>query len=54
MTASEEIAALMRDASPETKDAVARIFTIEKEHAYRVNPVGVKEQVLQAIREAVK
>lgn len=54
MTASEEIAALMRDATPDTKKAIAEIFRIEKEHAYRVKPVGVKEQVLQAIREVVK
>lgn len=54
MTAKEQIAQLLRDAEPDTRSAVAAIFRIEKEHAYHARPVRVKEQVVDAIREAVK
>jgi spore maturation protein CgeB len=54
MTAKEQISQLIGDASPDTKKAIAAIFRIEKEHAYHARPVRVKEQVLEAIREAVK
>ncbi|MCP9491208.1 MAG: hypothetical protein MSC31_15225 [Solirubrobacteraceae bacterium MAG38_C4-C5] len=54
MTAKEQIAQLIREASPDTKKAIAAIFRIEKEHAYHSRPVRVKEQIIAAIREAVK
>lgn len=54
MTAKEQIAQLLREAEPDTRTAVAAIFRIEKEHAYQVRPIKVKDQVLDAIREAVK
>ena len=54
MTTKEQIAQLMHEASPDTRAAIAAIFRIEKEHAYHARPVRVKEQVLDAIREAVK
>lgn len=54
MTAKEKISQLIDEASPDTKRAIAAIFRIEKDHAYHTRPVRVKEQVLEAIREAVK
>lgn len=54
MTTKEQIAKLLREASPDVRAAIAAIFRIEKEHAYHARPVRVKEQVLDAIREAVK
>ncbi len=54
MTTKEQIAQLMREASEDTRRSIAAIFRIEKEHGYHTRPVRVKEQVLEAIREAVK
>jgi len=54
MTTKEQISQLMHDASPDVRRAVAAIFRIEKEHAYQARNVRVKEQILDAIREAVQ
>jgi hypothetical protein len=54
MTAKEQITRLLTEASPEVRAAVAEIFRIEKQHAYHARPVRVKEQILEAITEAVK
>lgn len=53
MTTKEQIAQLMRDASPDVRAAVAAIYRIEKASAYQARPIRMKEKVAEAIREAV-
>lgn len=57
MTSSDDIKNEINDvilrASPEVQSIVADVYRIEKQFLYRENPVGVKKQVTDKIKERV-
>ncbi len=54
MDAKYEIRALLGEARQETKAVVTAVFKIEREKLYQERPIGLREDVVAAIRGIVK
>lgn len=54
MTTREKIANLVSEAEPDVRQAMAKVYALEKQFIYQPNPRGVREQVLEVFKQAIR
>lgn len=48
------VSAVLAAADDDTKRVIAEVFKIERDKLYQVNPRGVKDEILAAVKDVVK